>query len=236
MRTLSKFLAASAGVLSLAAAGAASATVFISFDGVNTVATFADGVYAFNANCGVVNCGNFDAVQVSGDTGALPTLLHSQNVDATTSAGAAADITVWVTRTNITSPNFDHFRSSFTSNNSSDANAVTPFTVTMSTFVDPTNGLYDGNLMSTFSTSDAGASASNKIAAGSTGGGTYSVTEKYVIDATAFATSESSSPSIVFSGLGTAVPEPSTWALMILGFGGAGAMARSRRRQAVATA
>jgi hypothetical protein len=32
------------------------------------------------------------------------------------------------------------------------------------------------------------------------------------------------------------VPEPTTWALMIMGFGGAGAMLRSRRRMAVATA
>ena len=31
-------------------------------------------------------------------------------------------------------------------------------------------------------------------------------------------------------GLGTAVPEPSTWAFMILGFGGAGAMLRHRRQ------
>jgi hypothetical protein len=32
----------------------------------------------------------------------------------------------------------------------------------------------------------------------------------------------------------TAVPEPATWALMIVGFGGAGAMLRSRRRRVVA--
>jgi len=32
----------------------------------------------------------------------------------------------------------------------------------------------------------------------------------------------------------TAVPEPGTWALMIIGFGGAGAMLRSNRRKAVA--
>ena len=35
---------------------------------------------------------------------------------------------------------------------------------------------------------------------------------------------------------GGAVPEPSTWAMMLLGFGGLGAMARSRRKQALATA
>jgi hypothetical protein len=33
--------------------------------------------------------------------------------------------------------------------------------------------------------------------------------------------------SATFSG---AIPEPGTWALMIMGFGGAGAMLRSRRR------
>lgn len=33
---------------------------------------------------------------------------------------------------------------------------------------------------------------------------------------------------------GVAVPEPATWGLMIMGFGGAGAMLRSRRRQAAA--
>jgi hypothetical protein len=36
--------------------------------------------------------------------------------------------------------------------------------------------------------------------------------------------------------LSNAVPEPASWALMILGFGGAGAVLRSRRRQALATA
>ena len=35
-------------------------------------------------------------------------------------------------------------------------------------------------------------------------------------------------------GDATAVPEPATWALMIIGFGGAGAMLRSRRRRALA--
>jgi hypothetical protein len=43
--------------------------------------------------------------------------------------------------------------------------------------------------------------------------------------------------SFVASGSGTfSVPEPGTWALMIMGFGGAGAMLRSRRRANVLTA
>ena len=42
---------------------------------------------------------------------------------------------------------------------------------------------------------------------------------------------QSGSDAFEFDGLaGTVVPEPGTWALMILGFGGVGAMLRSRRR------
>jgi hypothetical protein len=59
------------------------------------------------------------------------------------------------------------------------------------------------------------------------------VTEKYVISATAFGKSESASPTITLTGVG--VPEPATWAMMILGFGGVGAVMRQRRR-GVATA
>jgi hypothetical protein len=41
---------------------------------------------------------------------------------------------------------------------------------------------------------------------------------------------------VVGGGLGGAVPEPSAWALMILGFGGVGAAIRSRRRATLVTA
>ena len=39
---------------------------------------------------------------------------------------------------------------------------------------------------------------------------------------------------VIQQGAGVAVPEPATWALMILGFGGAGAALRSRRRAVAA--
>ena len=41
---------------------------------------------------------------------------------------------------------------------------------------------------------------------------------------------------VIGGGLGGAVPEPSAWALMILGFGGVGAAIRSRRRATLVTA
>ncbi|MDZ4373435.1 MAG: PEPxxWA-CTERM sorting domain-containing protein [Phenylobacterium sp.] len=43
-------------------------------------------------------------------------------------------------------------------------------------------------------------------------------------------TFESSSNSFEFDGLAGAIPEPATWAMMIMGFGAAGSMIRSRRR------
>jgi hypothetical protein len=240
MRLFTKLLSASAiAALALGTASAASASVYISFDGSTTLAggTFADGNYTFTANCvPAANCGGFNAVGVSGDTGTLPTLLHSQNVDATTKAGAAADLTVWVTRNNILNADFVDFASTFTSNNSFNSKGKTPFTVTMSTYIDPTNHLFGGTFVSSYSSNLPGSDSDNDFATLAAPGHDYSVTEKYVIHANAFKISESTSPSIIFEGLGNTVPEPATWAMMLVGFGGMGALLRNRRRMAAVAA
>jgi hypothetical protein len=246
MKKLAATLLATAAIgAPLAFASTASAAVFISFNGVTPLAggTFADGVFSFNALCSPVSkCGGFTAVGVSGQTGDLPSLLHTASVDATTSKGAAANLTIYVTRDNITGPDFDLFGSSFTSNNSVKTGGTkkapiftTPFTVTMSTYLSPTNALFGGSLLSTFSTSAPGATSFNASAAGLSGHGPYSVTEKYVLSATAFGRTESASPTITLDGT-HAVPEPATWALLIGGFGGIGAVARSNRRRGITTA
>jgi hypothetical protein len=59
--------------------------------------------------------------------------------------------------------------------------------------------------------------------------GPYSVTTRYTVNAP---TTGSSFNTISIHN--STVPEPGAWALMIMGFGSAGAMIRSRRRQAVA--
>jgi hypothetical protein len=43
-------------------------------------------------------------------------------------------------------------------------------------------------------------------------------------------------PFALLDGVSMSVPEPTTWALMIMGFGGVGAMVRSKRRRVAATA
>ena len=241
MKALTTLLSTVALAATLAAGSSASAAVFVSFNGSTTTNTAADGPYDFVENCNVLNCGGFKTVVVSGDTGQLPTLLHSQNVDATTKKNAApADLTIWVTHTGINSPDFNLFDSEFTSNNSFKtvfvnhvAQNITPFTVTLATYVDPTNGLFGGNLVSTFTSSKPGQDGASELGAGLSGHGPYSVTEKYTIHAAAFDRAISTSPSIIFNGAGV-VPEPATWTMMILGFGGIGAAMRRRRIAAFA--
>src|SRR6185437_9018367 len=120
MKALKTLFSTVAVAATLAAASSAGAAVFVSFDGSTVLNTQADGAYNFAENCSLVNCGGFATVVVSGDTGSLPTLLHSQNVDATTQdqSTTGADLTVYVTHNDITAPDFNLFDSEFTSNNS----------------------------------------------------------------------------------------------------------------------
>jgi PEP-CTERM motif len=76
------------------------------------------------------------------------------------------------------------------------------------------------------------------------GGGSPNGTAFYRIDAGAGISSltlnppfQATSNLLVYgTGTGGGVPEPATWAMMILGMGGVGAALRSRRRQGLATA
>jgi hypothetical protein len=80
-------------------------------------------------------------------------------------------------------------------------------------------GLFSGNFYYCDST------ASDECFQGAT------VTPGFVFDGTA--------QNVALSGnqiIGTAVPEPATWAMVLVGFGGLGVAMRARRRQAAATA
>jgi hypothetical protein len=215
-------------------ANAASAAVYISFDGTTSAFTQAgDGVFTYDADCGVVNCGGFEAVTVDGSAPpSFPGLLHSDTVTVNTASTGAADLTIWVTRTDLTNLS-DAFFSSFTSNNQGGA-----VNVTLDTFISASNELFGGVNLASFNHNAVGSGSSNVNTVFNTNpNGTYSVTERYIIRAPASSTERSSSPTITLAGVpGAAVPEPGTWALMIIGFGGAGAMLRSRRQRISASA
>ena len=146
----------------------------------------------------------------------LPTdLLNSTSLNIQNLAGVHT-VTVVVTAQGLLSPlGVNAFLSSFTSN-------LLPagWTVTESTFISPTNALFTGNALSTEAFSAIGTNV--QTAFGNAGTGPFSMTELYTIHSTG-----------VGSALSTinisAVPEASTWAMMILGFMGVGFMAYRRR-------
>ncbi len=222
MKTLT--LAASAAAAALLATSA-SAAVEISLDGSTAAFTQAgDGVFDFTAICGAsgVNCGGFETVTVTGSAPlSLPGLLHTDNVSVNAPSSGAASLTIWVTRTDLTSLG-DHYFSSFTSNNQGGA-----VNVHMETLISASNQLFGGVNLASFDNNTIGSGSKDVNSFFNTGAGTYSVTEKYVLTAPSSGVERSASPTITLAT--AAVPEPASWALMIVGFGGAGAMLRRRR-------
>lgn len=223
-------LAATAAVATLIAASA-QAAIFVSFDGSTTAfSQAADDVFEFTADCGVDGsaCGGFETITVEGNAPMMrPGLLHSDNVNVNAAGSGAAAITIWVTRTGLTSLG-DNFFSSFTSNNLGGG-----LSVDLETLISSSNELFGGDSLASFSHSGNGSGSLDVLSAYDTGAGTYSVTQRYTITAAAAAGDRSASPTITLAT--AAVPEPATWALMIMGFGGAGAMLRQRRTR-IATA
>jgi hypothetical protein len=220
MNRLTKLLTATAaGAILALGAAQAQAAIFIGVQTGGTVTqifTQADGPIDFD-----FAGGGFDAINIDGDGNPfLPGLLHTETVNLNNAGDGAASITFYVTRTGLTTP-VKSFTSTFTSNRLNG-----PFNVTLETYVDTANGVFSGNGTGSLLASQNYPTGfgSNEYTTGfNVGGGPYSVTTKYVVTGTGRG---SVSPDITISG---AIPEPGTWALMILGFGGAGAMVRRRR-------
>lgn len=227
MKTMTKLMAGAAVALAMST-GAAQAAVFIGIDtgsGITQVFTQADGAFSYSGPAG-----GFETLLVNGDTAELPGLLHSQNVEVNNTGTGAASVKVYVTHTDIEGglPEWGYL-SSFTGNSNRAG-----FTVKLSTLASASNAIFGGTLLNSVTYTGQGATSNNDVFAAAlpASQGLYSVTHVYEI-ADEGGARGSTSPSIT---LQAAVPEPATWGLMIMGFGGAGAMLRSRRRALAAAA
>ena len=222
MKTITKLLtaAATAAALSMTAASAQAALwIGYSLDGGATITDLvsgdADGVYDYL----FTNLGGFEEVAVSGDTGVFPGLLHASSVDANSAGNTGGAITLFVSHTDILANTGINYKYQYA--NTTQNGGVT--TVGFSTFLDDSNSAYGGVLLASGSHPFP---AGEQLAVGPAMSGPFSVTHRFDI-------TMSGRGSTAHSAAVTAIPEPATWGLMIMGFGGAGAMLR-RRRTAVA--
>ncbi|MFL5297085.1 MAG: PEPxxWA-CTERM sorting domain-containing protein [Phenylobacterium sp.] len=168
---------------------------------------------------------NFGPWEVTADAhlGFFPDLLNSNTFAA--NASGVGTLWLYVTVQGLTgfTPGFI---SGFTENLLS-----SNWFVLEETLLSATNQLFTGFTLSAASfTQTGGVSAISHLTAGPD---PYSVTEVFQISAGGNASRQGNAQSTIDI---MAVPEPATWALMIVGFGGVGAMLRGRRRTAAAFA
>lgn len=149
----------------------------------------------------------------------LPTLLSSNTLNIANASGGT--LQVWVTAQGLSFAAAQRLlESSFT------VNGLVNASVVENTFFSSSNALYGGaTSLGTFSTS---ASPAKFVSAGSVEDltGPFSVTEEYTI------TSQANGSANLTATI-SAVPEPSTWAMLLIGFAGVGFTAyrgRSRSR------
>ena len=239
MKTFTKLMAATAVALTMGAT-ASQAAIFISTDGVTdlfaNVAVDGNGDFSqsFSALTALQR-GGFESITVDGNNGLAPVVLGSRSVAFNNTGGAAnPGITIFVTQTDLTLAQAAFFNSSFS------FNARKAWSGNARAFVSATNQKYTGvaaGALANFAANSCPDVTCSQSASANSGlidvsGGLYSVTHAYQVSSN----SQLGRGEIDALTSALAVPEPGTWALMIMGFGGAGAMLRSRRRSNVATA
>jgi hypothetical protein len=201
-------------------AGAANATVVIgySFDGGSVTPLSAGPTGAFFNG----PFGTFNTNLTGSAAGPLPNILESLSLDLI-SSGSSGVLNILVTDTDVANP----LGSPATFNSGFTVNELTPgWIVTEQTFLDSGDG-YFGMTTPLGSAAFNGIGSSVQLDNADTGPGPYSVTEQYTIFA------PEAGASIATIDLSSAVPEPATWAMFLVGFGGIGFMMRRSLRNVV---
>jgi hypothetical protein len=208
-----------------AASAADTVTIGLQEAGVNGGAITNEGSSPTSDGVTGLSYGSFVVNNIDGTAPAGGALFDTAALDV--SGGTAGVLNVYVTASGITSPTgLESFLSTLTSNALS-----TGWTVTEKTFLDAGNGIFATTTpLSSNTFSNIGTDIVSQIA--NTGAGPYSVTEEYTI--TSVAGPGAANDTIDLSV--AAVPEPATWAMMLLGVFGIGAALRSARNRQTAFA
>jgi hypothetical protein len=237
MNAITKFAAVATLALSVTAVAAPSqagmVTIQSSYNG-GALATLPDSVLDPNVAVFAGAIGDFNLNITSGFTGTTPLLNTSSSTQRFVGSGVRT-LDVYVTGQGYIDPLSDptKFFSGFATT------GLTPgWTLTESTYISALNLLpgsvgYDGVLLSTkgFIGSAPFVSSSQDLTAfANTGAGPYALTTKYSLSAAGLGNSSST------IAISAAIPEPGTWGLMIVGFGGMGAALRNARRRQAAFA
>ncbi len=202
-------LAIALGAVAFGAMGSAHATTISiggSLDG-SAITTEASGPGP--SQSAGFSIGSYKVNTASGvDTNPSQAELDSNAIDATTN-GSSAVLHVFVTEQGLAELSAAQaFLSSFTSNS-----LTSGWTVTESTFYSDSNALFAGTLLSSTSFSLAGASSATAAASLTS---PFSITEEFTVAANMTAGQANDTIDV------SALPEASTWMMMVVGYAGLG--------------
>jgi hypothetical protein len=177
-------------------------------------------------------CGVADSFIVSADVVGTPPLASGSlltNTIAVNTTGPGTLI-IWVTETGLTSPLGEvNYTSGLTSNLFFGAIS----SVTLSTFVSPTDGVSPPNGTPLDTDTFTGLGTETLSTLDNPGTGPYSLQEVFTIKATG-----AGATNLTIDLRSSTIPETSTWAMMLLGFAGLGyvGMRKARARSAISIA
>jgi len=175
---------------------------------------------------GGLTVGSYILQSVSSSFGPLPDLLSSQSLDAKASGNpcpSPCTVDVFVSMQNIDPGmlGLDTLISSFSASASNNT--------TLTTWYNANNAQY-GTVQQLRNVTYTGGGNNSFLDAIAPPAAPFSLTEQFHVTTLGTTVTTSHVNATVDLGAAPAVPEPATWGLMIMGFGGLGALLRTRRR------
>jgi hypothetical protein len=238
MRSFKSLTLVAVGAAALAVASSASAAVQLEFAyKLNAGATTFIGPFAGDTHTvSSATTGPFTISNMTGTADGSPLFLANTavTIDKAT-ADATDDLRIWVTATGLTNA-----MGANTSYESDDAfnKLLAGWTVTEMTFFDPLNAAFGGVMEGSFSKTGPllPSQTNGSFTALGSSSGPYSMTIEYLFHTTKGSLASGVTGANVNTNIyaTASVPEPATWAMMILGLGGIGGLMRRRRALAIA--